>query len=373
MRAIGYDESIAGALDRYVLDDIRDDVPVRVQHRSGALWVVNSAGVEALQLNSATRDGIERDIDGVPTGRLWRVDDWLRGRLGATYAPDLRCIGQALARFGVTGVTDATPSMDPSTAGLIAAAHQNGSLPQHVCLLAAGLLEAPPPLTLGPAKIVVADHNLPSLDRLERQVLDARAHGRAVAVHCVTREALLLTLATLEQVGSVPGDRIEHAAVAPPEAIAMAANLEVSVVTQPSLIALRGHDYLDRVDADDVNHLWPWESLRRAGVRVAGSSDAPYGDLDPWQGMQAAVDRRTRDGRILGRAERVAAATALAGWLSAAHNPGGPPRRVEPGTPADLVLLDCPFDIALADLSHAHVRLTIIDGEIIYARDETRA
>ncbi|HZU78493.1 MAG TPA: hypothetical protein VE991_01145, partial [Acidimicrobiales bacterium] len=49
-RAIGYHESVAGDLDRRVLDDLAPGGPVRLQHRSGAMWVVNSAGVTALGL-----------------------------------------------------------------------------------------------------------------------------------------------------------------------------------------------------------------------------------------------------------------------------------------------------------------------------------
>ncbi|MGH8940507.1 MAG: amidohydrolase family protein, partial [Actinomycetes bacterium] len=49
VRGVGYHESIAGPLDRHTLDRIRSDVPVRVQHRSGALWMLNSAALDRVQ------------------------------------------------------------------------------------------------------------------------------------------------------------------------------------------------------------------------------------------------------------------------------------------------------------------------------------
>ncbi|HEY3749338.1 MAG TPA: hypothetical protein VGL80_09075 [Pseudonocardiaceae bacterium] len=48
VRGVGYHESVAGLLDRDVLDGMVPDRPVRVQHRGGALWTVNSVGLAAL-------------------------------------------------------------------------------------------------------------------------------------------------------------------------------------------------------------------------------------------------------------------------------------------------------------------------------------
>src|SRR5207237_2608274 len=43
LRAVGYHESVAGDLDRWWLDAVVGGRPVRVQHRSGAAWVLNTA------------------------------------------------------------------------------------------------------------------------------------------------------------------------------------------------------------------------------------------------------------------------------------------------------------------------------------------
>src|SRR3954465_10913656 len=45
LRAVGW----TGDGDRHALDSVQADRPVRVQHRSGALWVVNSRGAQALE------------------------------------------------------------------------------------------------------------------------------------------------------------------------------------------------------------------------------------------------------------------------------------------------------------------------------------
>src|SRR5262249_2910180 len=89
IRGVGYHDSVAGALDRRDLDALAPPgAAVRVQHRSGALWVLSSAGVARLGLDrGADAPGVERDAGGHATGRVYRADAWLRERLGAADPP----------------------------------------------------------------------------------------------------------------------------------------------------------------------------------------------------------------------------------------------------------------------------------------------
>ena len=50
IRAVGYHASVAGELDRDQLDALIGDTPLRVQHRSGAMWILNSAALSAVGL-----------------------------------------------------------------------------------------------------------------------------------------------------------------------------------------------------------------------------------------------------------------------------------------------------------------------------------
>jgi predicted amidohydrolase YtcJ len=162
-------------------------------------------------------------------------------------------------------------------------------------------------------------------------------------VHCVTREALVLLLSALGDAGPLPGDRIEHAALVPPGLVGELARLGVRVVTQPGFVAHRGDDFLAGLPAADRGDLYRCATLRRAGVPVALSSDAPYGPADPWTVIAAATQRRTPSGRVAGAEERIAFAQALDAYLAPPGDPGGPPRRVRPGMPADLVVLRTPL------------------------------
>jgi predicted amidohydrolase YtcJ len=370
LRGTGYHESVAGTLDSQALDRLHADRPVRIQHRSGAMWMLNSVAAARVRLTTAAHPGIERRDDGTPTGRIWRADAWLRTRLPREPPADLTGVGTALAGYGITTVTDATPDLDAASIAAIAAAHRGGTLPQRVQLLGAPLgARLPDGLTTGPYKIVLADSALPGLDELADRIRAAHTVDRAVAVHCVTREALVLLLAALDAAGHRAGDRIEHAAVVPPELLPDLRRRGLRVVTQPGFITDRGDDYLRDAPAADHADLYRCRSLQAAGVPVALSSDAPYGPLDPWAVIEAAVLRHTASGATVGGGERLSPAAALDAYLAAPDDPGGRPRRVRAGAEADLVLLDRPLAEALAAPGAEAVRGVVIAGRWVPRRD----
>lgn len=365
LRGTGYHESVAGALDRTALDRLITDRPVRIQHRSGALWMLNSLGLEQVSRALDDSPDVERDAAGLPTGRLWRYDTRLRTAL-TDDPPDLAEVGNILSRHGITGVTDATPDLDDAAIAMLAAARRDGILPQRITLLGAHTGHLPAAgMTLGPRKLLLRDHDLPTYDDLTAAITHSHRAGRAVAVHCVTRESLVLTLAVLENTGSIDGDRIEHAGIVPEGVAEHIARLGVAVTTQPGFLLDRGDTYRRDVAPDDLPHLYPHARLLRAGIPVALSSDAPYGPVDPWEVMRAAVERSTRTGIVLNPEERIDPAAALAGYLSAPGNPGGPPRPLARGARADLCLLHVPLRKALTCLDNSVVRSVMIGGRIV--------
>ncbi|MBH0778055.1 amidohydrolase family protein [Nocardia bovistercoris] len=368
VRGVGYIDTVAGDLDAAALDAVHDRRPVRVQHRSGALWVLNTAALTAAGLATATHPGVERATDGTPTGRIWRADNWLRERLPGTAAPRLATLGATLAAYGITGVTDATPDLSPTSLSALTSAHTDGDLPQHLHLLGVPLdarTDFPDRIGVGPYKIVLADSGLLAFDDLVDRIRLAHDAGRAVAVHCVSREALLLLLAALDVAGDRPGDRVEHGALIPADVIADLHRHGLRVVTQPGFLADRGDYYRAHVDTDDLPDLYRCRTLVEANVPLALSSDAPYGPLDPWTVLVAATTRTTESGAPLNPAERLTPAQALAGYLTPPDDPGGAPIHLRPGARADLVLLHAPLGEALRAPSADFVHTTVIHGRSI--------
>lgn len=370
IRGVGYFESVAGMLDSTSVDALHHERPVRIQHRSGALWILNSRAAEQVGLDSADHPGVERDDDGRATGRLWRADSWLREHLPASGPPDLADLGAELAAYGITGLTDATPDLTASSVAALHEAHLSGAVPQRMLLLGAPLdfPGSAEDFAVGPLKIVLADSGLPDFEWLIATVRNTHDAGRAVAVHCVSREAFAILLAVFGEVGTIAGDRIEHGAIIPPDSVEDIRRLGVHVVTQPGFLADRGDAYLREVEEADLPDLYRCRSLLGGGVPLALSSDAPYGPVDPWAVIRAAVTRRCPTGAVVGSDERLTPSQALDGYLARLDDPGGPPRTLRPGMPADLVLLDRPLRDMLDDPTADAVHTTLIAGRSVYHR-----
>jgi predicted amidohydrolase YtcJ len=362
IRGIGYHQSVAGDLDAARIDAVVPGRPVRVQHRSGALWVLNSPALAAIGPVRDVPPGMELDGSGRPTGRLWRLDGWLGGRLPRD-APDLGAVSRAASARGVTGFTDATPYSDPASLGLIADAGSKGTVEQRLQLMTAPGV-APPRvegISVGPVKVLLDDVSLPALDALAATVSEAHRQGRPTAFHCVTRAQAVLACAAIGQAGP-DGDRIEHGAVMDLALAATARDLGLTVVTQPAFVRTRGDRYLRDVEDEDLPDLWRLGSLISAGVAVAGGTDGPFGPSDPWVAIRAATDRATESGQRLGPGEAVSADAACGLFAGQAAIPGLR-RQLRAGAPADICILAdrmpsaAPFPPVLA---------TVIRGRVVY-------
>jgi predicted amidohydrolase YtcJ len=182
-----------------------------------------------------------------------------------------------------------------------------------------------------------------------------------VAIHCVTRASLVLAAAALREAPPVAA-RLEHAAVAPPEVVSLLDGLKITVVTQPGFIRTNGDRYHREVEQGDLPWLYRLRGWTERGIRLAGSSDAPFGDADPWSAMRAATERRTASGAALGPGEALTPEEALALYLTPLEEPGGRRRRVEPGAPADFCLLSDPWPVARGHLEASHVRAAFVGG-----------
>ena len=361
LRGIGYHESVTGGLiDKAWLDKAAPRRPVRVQHRTGRMWVFNSAGLEALLAAGVPPpDGLDRQ-----TGRLFDDDGWLRRALGGT-PPGFAAVGAEYARLGVAGITEMSPGNGAAEAAHFAQEHASGALPQNVLLAGTLALPETQGLTLGAVKLHLHEAALPDFDETVTLIHAAHTQGRNVAVHCVTGAELVFTLAALREAGARKGDRIEHASVMPLGLVQDFVELGLSVAVQPHFVAERGDEYMADIPSSAWPDLYRLRAFLEAGVPMAGGSDTPFGALDPWAAMAAAVSRRTRRGQVLGAAEALTPEEALGLFLV---DPLDLARRrsVAVGAVADLCLLRQPWAVAREHLSASLVRAALIGGRLVY-------
>ena len=350
LRAMGYDERAAGLPDAALLDCWEPDRPVRLQDRTGALWVLNHAAL-ALLGERPIPAGAELDASGHPTGRFWREDKWL-GQALPRHLPDVARLGRELAALGLTALTDAGAGNGPEEARLLA-----GKLPQRLTLMGDESLAADEGYRLGPLKLLFDERDPPEVEALAARISSARNARRAVAAHCVTEGELAIFLAALDAAGgALPGDRVEHGALISTGFVPIVARSGLTVVTNPAFLHDRGDRYLDQVPPESIADLYRAQSLQTAGIALLAGSDAPYASFDPWLGMRSARDRLTARRLAIGLDERLSAQAALSLWSNG---------RIEPGAPADLVMCEGnPADV-LADLDAGRVKATIIAGKVV--------
>lgn len=356
LRGVGYDPSGSGVLDRNVLDATGAG-PVRVQDRSGVTWTLDSSALATVLDADPTRwpDGVELDAAANPTGRLYRLDAWLAGRV-PRLPLDLASVGRWLAARGVTSLVDASFTNGADELTQLA----NAGLPQRVIAMTGEPdLAAPAGVELGPVKVMLDDAALPGLAELTDRVRRAHEHGRRAAVHCVSAAQLVLALGA----GVGPGDRIEHASIVPDSVVGLLASCGVTVVTQPGLIPARGDRYLAEVEPRETAALYRVAGLSRAGVPVAVGTDAPYGPADPWVHVGAAVDRRTASGVVVGDREEVDLRSALALLQRDPLEPHRRARALRVGEPADLCVLDATWSELSADPASVVMAGTWMSGE----------
>jgi predicted amidohydrolase YtcJ len=209
-------------------------------------------------------------------------------------------------------------------------------------------------------------------DELTEMVRGFDARGFQVCIHAQGDRAIETVLdayAALGAEGNPRRHRIEHGGAMYPPLAARAAALGIVVASQPGFLSTLG-DGFAAAFGDRGDELYAFGSWRRAGITVAGSSDAPVITGDPLVGIRDAVLRRTGDGRVLGPAERLVARDALDLYTTQAAfamHRDGEIGSLEPGKLADFAVLDrSPLRTDPERITDIRVLATVLGGTPVY-------
>jgi predicted amidohydrolase YtcJ len=137
--------------------------------------------------------------------------------------------------------------------------------------------------------------------------------------------------------------RVHHAYLPTPDTLARMANHRIPALISTPFIRSLGESYVQSLGEARAERMMPYRTYLDAGVPLAGSSDSPVADHNPWVGMATALTRKTVYGRVLGAGEVLAPDEALALYTTgAAFGMGREAElgRLAPGYLADLVVLD---------------------------------
>ncbi|MCH7652749.1 MAG: amidohydrolase family protein, partial [Chloroflexi bacterium] len=162
----------------------------------------------------------------------------------------------------------------------------------------------------------------------------------------------------------------EHCSEITDASLQKMAQAKAVIVTQPGFIYHGGDRYLAEVEPERQRLLYRIGSLIRAGVTVAGSSDAPVIDPNPMYGIYGAVARQSASGQVVGVDEVISRLQAIRLYTSTAaraigrETSGG---RIAVGEAADLVLLDKdPTAVSDRELLNTRVVMTLVGGRVVW-------
>ncbi len=412
------------------LDEIFEGRPAYFLDSFGHNAWVSSRALEIAGIDRDTPDPpqgrIERDADGEPNGTL-REDaiELVQSHIPPEPPESLRAdLDRGLtetARFGITAYIE--PGLDARQAGVYQAADRDGLLTARVLgslsplseaaakfddsiwsllegraalesprfrthsvkVYIDGVIESKTSFMLQPYEDGSNFEPFYAPGELARLYTRLDAMGLQIHTHAIGDGAIRLALDAYAaaRAANGPSDnrhQIVHLQLIDPGDIPRFGELDVAASFQG--LWAYPDEYIDMavpvVGAERVSRFYPVASVQRSGGRLTGGSDWDVTSLNPLDAIETLVRRQdpwAADGPELapstGPGERIDLDTALrmytadGAWQMRLENETG---TLEVGKKADLIVLDRDlFEAPATGINEATVRLTMLDGEVIYS------
>lgn len=429
----GWDEALLAERrhpTRWELDRAAPDHPVVLQRVWNKL-VANSAALAAAGVTRTTPDppadaryagGFERDSEtGEPTGLFWdRAKELI---LDAIPEPSETQLADALQHgcraynaVGLVGVAE--PGLDEPGIRAYQRLRDDGLLTVRADLLLGAWGYVPTErepelkrwiggmpvysgfgddlLRLGGVKLLldggVGDRTarfyepyLDEPDNLGQWVVDPEEYpslvrwvhelGWSIDTHtCGTAAQDLAVRAYVEAQAAAPNPRlrhrVHHAYFPSQEAVRLMAGHRIPALVSTPFLLYLGDSFIASLGPERVARAMPMATYLAAGVPLAGTSDSPITDFNPFVGIYAAITRRTALGHELDPSERISREAALRSYtIGGAYALGQEAvwGSIEPGKLADLIVADRnPLAVDEQSLKETRVLRTMLGGVWVY-------
>ena len=213
-------------------------------------------------------------------------------------------------------------------------------------------------------------------EEVERLTREATGRGFHVWVHAIGDRANTLALDVFEKVraagGPPPRLRVEHAQILAPADIPRFARLGVVPSMQPTHCTSDMRWAGERLGPERLEGAYAWRSVLDSGAYIAGGSDFPVEDANPFHGLHAAVTRRPREGAAppwqpAQRMTRDEAVRSFTVWNARSIGREMELGSLEPGKRADLIALsDDVFTCGEERIAGITPVLTMVGGEVVF-------
>ncbi len=406
---------------RQDLDDVSPNNPVFLVHISGHVAVANSLALKHTEITEDTKNPtggeIERDGEGNPTGMFKEgsamefVEQKIPEPTAEARRQGIELVLQELARNGVTSaqdnsawedflvyhdlkeekkltlrITEWLPFMAPLTelqnmrseGGTTDPWLKTGALK----MVADGALGSRTAAMLAPYSDDANTSGILTIEpeKLKAMALERDKLGFQLAFHAIGDRANRVALDVFEAVQRVNGsrdrrDRIEHAQVVAPEDIERFGILHVIASMQPSHQSNDMRWAEQRVGPERVKGAYAWNSIQKAGARLAFGTDYDVEPINPFRGLYACVTRELPEGGPAGGwqpQEKISLDDCIRAYTSGsayAQFEDGKKGELKVGEYADFIILS--VDVTKAapkEILTTEVLQTVVGGRTVYQK-----
>ncbi|MFD2924705.1 amidohydrolase [Halobacillus naozhouensis] len=427
IRGFGWDDSKLVEMrnpTRWELDEAAPNHPVVLKRSCAHMAVANSKALEMSGITQETPDPsgghIERDENGNLTGLL---QEKAQGLLDVPrydledMAEGMRLAQQQFAEWGITTVHD----MSTQTTDLqlfqylqeqnelrvrvrpwIWAIDQNGFDGSLDEVLKVGLrsgfgndlvkIQGMKFMLDGSVGGKTAAMHDPYVDTEEKGILynsveeihplmeKAIESGLRVAVHAIGDRAIEVAIESFEQIHNntnITGmrNRVEHCVMPTVDHLRRMKNLELVAASSIGFLYHIGDNYVAKLGAERVNHLFPHKSFKEHGIVAPGNSDLPVNSGNPWQSIYSAVTRKTSSGQVVEQGEQISVWDALKAFtVDAAYSSCEEQLLgvIKEGSKADLIVLsENPLEVKPDHLKEMKVQQTYLEGDLTFSQSQS--
>jgi predicted amidohydrolase YtcJ len=215
-------------------------------------------------------------------------------------------------------------------------------------------------------------------DSMAKWIGAADSAGLQIAVHAIGDQANGVLLGIYDSVGKAHGARdrrfrVEHAQHLRAQDIPKFGSDGIIASVQPSHLTDDGRWIQARIGPERIKTTYPFRTILDTHGVLAFGSDWDVATPDPLKGIDAAVTRRTNDGKNPGGwqpQEKVTLAEALRAYTwGNAYAVFQEKKRgtLAPGMYADVVVVDRNlFAIPADSIGDSHVRVTVVGGKVVF-------
>jgi predicted amidohydrolase YtcJ len=222
-------------------------------------------------------------------------------------------------------------------------------------------------------------------EKYRAAVTELDKRGLQIFTHAIGDKAVRTALDAYENAARVnhthdARPRIEHIETITAEDIPRFGKLGVIASMQP-LHSYPDEDTLDiwarNVGSERAQRAWVFHSIEASGGRLAFGSDWPVVTMNPWEGLQTALTRKTAEGTPDGGfvpSEAISLEDGIKAYTLGAAFAGRRDKEegsLEAGKLADLIIVNQDlFKIPASQINKTQVLLTMVGGKMVYQSAE---